>query len=303
MAGPPPERTPRSRRILKVAIVAAGLGFVGLGALALFVGGRLTAPCPAVIGDAPPDLQAKELELRDADGRAVRGWGVRAEPSKGVVVLLHGIRGSRRSMIARARFLRAGGYSSVLIDLHAHGESDGDAITLGVREGASVKAAVEHARARHPDEPLLALGVSLGGAAALLAPPLGLDGLILESVYPDIESAVKNRVRVHLGALAGLPTWLLLRQVSPRLDVELDALRPIDRIGSLTCALFILGGELDPHTPPRETRELFDAATSDKQLWIVDGAGHVDLYGSAQQEYEDRVLTFLDHCTSGPGGR
>jgi len=38
---------------------------------------------------------------------------------------------------------------------------------------------------------------------------------------------------------------------------------------------------------------LFNAAAEPKQLWLVDGAAHVDLHAVNKDEYEKRVLEFL----------
>ena len=84
------------------------------------------------------------------------------------MLLLHGIHADRRAMLGRARFLHYFGYSVLLIDLHAHGESAGEAITFGVAEADDARAALCYLRERLPQEPVALLGASLGGAALLL---------------------------------------------------------------------------------------------------------------------------------------
>ena len=281
------------RRCFNLAAAIMAIAVLSLAVMSWLVGGRLIAPSPTNIGTPPAELDAQEIELIDRSGRIVRGWSVSADSPVGVVVLLHGLRGSRRSMTSRAVFLKSAGYSSILIDLHAHGESDGDRISLGARESESMQAAVDHARNRYPGKPIVVLGVSLGGASAVLAPELEVDGLVLESVYADIERTVRNRVRVRLGAFAALPAWLLVRQIPLRLGVGVDDLRPIDRIRSIDCDVLVIGGELDAYATPDEARDLFEAGPGDNELWIIEGAGHVDFYGFAAEEYEERLLRFL----------
>ena len=76
-----------------------------------------------------------------------------------------------------------------------------------------VRAAVNFAREHHPGEPVALLGVSLGGAAALLASPLPIDALIVESAFPTISEAIHNRIPAALGPLRCVPAWLLLAPV------------------------------------------------------------------------------------------
>jgi fermentation-respiration switch protein FrsA (DUF1100 family) len=50
----------------------------------------------------------------------------------------------------------------------------------------------------------------------------------------------------------------------------------------------------DEHTTPAETWALFAKAPEPRQLWMVPGAAHVDLYRVAPEEYRRRVLAFLE---------
>jgi len=91
-----------------------------------------------------------------------------------------------------------------------------------------------------PGERVGALGISLGGAAALLGPaPLDVDALVLESVYPDIDAALANRLRAALGGIVGpvaapvlAPLFKLLLP-PPILGVRPAELQPVDRIGEV----------------------------------------------------------------------
>ena len=157
--------------------------------------GVLVAPCPSAIGDPPADLNATAFTLNSESGSMISGWHTQPEHSNGVIVLLHGIRGSRLSMVDRARLLHNHGYATVLIDLQAHGESSGDTITVGHLEKHDVRAAVEFARHEHPNERIGVIGVSLGGAAAVLASPLDIDALAIESVYSNITDATTQSCR------------------------------------------------------------------------------------------------------------
>lgn len=282
---------------------ALALGLVGLTAglaASWWMAGQLMAPAPfksaLVPGGLPDELAAISFAVQDERDRSVRGWRIPADtasPALGVVVLMHGIRGNRNGMVSRARFLAEAGYATILIDLHAHGESEGERITMGDQERFSARAAVRFARSTYPAQPLAVIGVSLGGAAAALASPLGVDAMVLESVFPDIESAIEHRVAAKLGPLSALPSWLLLAQLEPRLGVPRSSLRPIDRVAEVGCPLLIASGAKDPHTPASETQRLYEAAVLPKQLWLVADAAHVDLHGAATGDYEARILTFL----------
>ena len=126
---------------------------------------RFVAPAHATVGAPPADLHCESVTLVSEFGAQIAGWYVPADGKRGVVVLLHSIRCSRLNLVQRARLFRDAGYAVLLIDLRAHGESSGDEITFGYLERHDVRAAVEFAKSRHPDEPIAVDGSSLGGAA------------------------------------------------------------------------------------------------------------------------------------------
>ena len=140
------------------------MGLVGL----YGVGWELSRPVPARIGPAPVELQAEAITFRSESGSMIRGWLSRGTTHGGVVLLLPGVRANRLAMVDRALVLHAAGYSTLLIDFQATGESPGDAITFGWRERLDVIAAVQTLRRMLPGEPIGIIGTSLGGAATLL---------------------------------------------------------------------------------------------------------------------------------------
>jgi uncharacterized protein len=285
----------RRKRKLLALILLAGL-LAGTGIL-LYVGYALAAPMPAVIGPPPPDLQAETIEIPSPSGSRLRGWLCRVPGSRGVVILMHGVRANRLSMVERARLFRANGYSVLLFDFQAHGESPGEHITFGSLESRDARAALDRVRREFPGQPVAAVGTSLGGAAAILAdPPLPLRAMVLESVYPTIEEGTANRLRIRFGPLGPPLAPLLLAQLRPRLGISLASLRPIDRIRRVRCPVFVLSGTRDEHTTADETRALFARAPEPKRLWLVPGAAHVDLLRFAGKEYERRILGFLDEA-------
>ncbi len=268
--------------------------------LSWFVGSQLIAPFRVVIGPPPQDLNASEFSLSSDSGATISGWHSVPDECRGVVVLIHGIRASRLKMLDRSRLLHTAGYATVMIDLQAHGASTGDTITVGHLEREDVRAAVRYARQQHPQRPIGVIGVSLGGAATLLASPLDVDAVVLEAVFAEVSTAISNRVSARLGPLSPLPTALLLAQLKLRLGISPAELRPIDQIAQVGCPLLIMSGRDDLYTPVTETQQLFAAAAEPKQLVLIDNAAHVDLHRHAPHQYQQAVLDFFDQHLSQP---
>ena len=258
------------------------------------IGWALAAPVQTDVGKPPQDLGARPIEFKSKSGATVHGWWCPTTTSRGAVLLLPGIRANRLSMVERARFLRRADYSVLLIDFQATGETKGDHITFGWKESCDALTGVNFVHNVDPQDHVAIIGSSLGGVAALLAtPPLKVDALVLEAVYPTIEIATRNRMENYVGAFGRMLTPLLLGQLQVRLGVSATQLRPVDHIADVECPVLIMSGEKDRNTRPADTQILFERARSLKQLWFVSNAGHVDLHRAAREKYETRVLAFL----------
>jgi fermentation-respiration switch protein FrsA (DUF1100 family) len=279
---------PRGWLALAGLALACGAGAVWA------VGSKLAAPVPRAIGPPPPELSAESVEFASGSGSFLRGWLVRGAPGRGVVVLAHAVRGSRLDMLPRAAFLTRAGHSVLLFDQQAHGESPGRFISFGWLEAHDAAAAVGFAAERLPGESIGYLGVSQGGAAALLSPaPLPVSALVLEAVYPTLAEAVAARLRIRLGALGPPLAPLLLLQLRPRLGVSADVLRPIEGIRAVRAPILLIAGGRDAHTPLAESERLFGAAPGPKELWVLPEAAHRDFHRVAGAVYEERILDFF----------
>lgn len=264
---------------------------------AWYVGGKLLAPRQRKIGPPPVEFPCEKVSFHSESGAEIHGWfrkaGTGMNSSRGVVVLAHGIRGSRLDSIPRAQILAKLGYSTLLIDLQGHGESQAEQITLGWLEQHDLHAAVRFAKSVCPGERVAVIGFSLGGAAAVLGSPLEIDALVLEAVYPTLEQAIDNRTQHRLGLLGPAASWALLAQLEPRTGIVPRDLRPIDRVSQVECPVLVMGGGDDWHTTPEQTRQLYDAAAEPKQLVIWDGLGHGDFAQTQPERYEKIVGDFL----------
>lgn len=274
-----------------IALIVAALGFP---ASVFLVGEVLSHPAHMTIGQPPSDLHAVSVEMYSASGQPVFGWMVRGRPGVGAVLLLHGVRANRIEMLDRARFLGSLGYSVLLIDLPAHGESAGEHITYGIAESQGVAAALAYLSHELPAENIGVIGVSLGAASFVLSKPtVPLSAVVLESMYPTIQEAVADRLDIYLGPLGPSLAPFLLWQLPLRLGISAEQLRPIVALPLLHAPLMVVAGSVDRHTTLAETKRIYAAANEPKEMWIVESAAHVDLYAFNPKAYEEKVATFF----------
>jgi len=258
-----------------------------------YAGNILSAPHKGPLSEPAKDLLAEDFYSASSGASLVKGWLIKGD-APGVIILLHGLRSDRRQMLDRARFLTKAGYTVILPDLQAHGESPGRRITWGYRESRGVKQTIAYVRETFPSEPVAIIGVSLGGAASLLGEvPAKVDALILESVYSEIKRAIENRLVIYLGKPGMILAPLFCWQIQAWHNIPLASLSPISSIKNLTSPVLIMAGTKDRRTRLRETLDLYEAAPGKKSLWLIEQARHQDLHRFSPAEYQRRVLHFL----------
>ena len=136
-------------------------------------------------------LEFREVTFKSHDGLTLFGRFIPAR-NHATIILIHGLGSANNDMLVYAEFLVNAGYGVFMIDLRAHGSSDGDTSTYGWREADDVVGAVDYLQTRldvHGDK-IGAFGISLGAQAALRA-ALKTDkirALVLEGLGPMVLS-------------------------------------------------------------------------------------------------------------------
>src|SRR5205807_6301621 len=231
------------------------------------------------------------------DGVKLAAWYVPRPGARAAVVVCHGYRASRQDVASLLPFLHRAGFAAVTFDFRGMGTSEGNLCSFGRAEKEDVRTAVRYLRAHAGigSGKVGALGLSMGGAAAIMAaaeePDIG--AVVADSAFARLDEMVPQRLS-RLGCagplLACSTQWWGERMAG----FSVCAVAPAAVAAQISPRpLLLIHGEMDTHTPPAQSKELYAAAHEPKQLWIVPGAEHVGCYDTARQEYERRVTQFF----------
>jgi uncharacterized protein len=283
--------SPLRKRLL--ILVLLGL-FAGLSLIIAF-GQLATQPTPSIV----PKLADNEVELAlkstDEVVIAASFFPTTAKDAP-IILMLHGNGASRAQFRNHAAWLNNAGYAAMAIDLRGHGESLGGKKSFGLFEANDARVALGWIKANYPRSKVAVIGVSLGGASALLGDkgPLAADALVLQAVYPDIDRAIYNRIASRIGsplATAGAPTLTL--QSRFLYGVPSEQISPIKAAKKYKGPVLVIGGANDVYTPPNETHELQKAFPGETSLWIAPGLGHDQMSDTNDAAYQEQVLSFF----------
>lgn len=240
-------------------------------------------------------LRVQPVRFASLDGTHLAGWYIAGELPL-AAILAHGYGSRREEMLPHAAFLHDAGYSVLLFDFRACGESDGAAVTMGALERQDLLGAARFLRVQPhlATAPFVVLGVSMGAVAAILAAAQSNEfvAVVAESAYKSIESVVSQSFRYFIGLPPFPAAPLTVRLTERRLGFRSRDVCPETAVTRLKAPLLLIHGLDDVLIDPANSRALH-GARPDSELWLVEGAAHARAYQRAPEEYRQRVLDFF----------
>lgn len=222
-------------------------------------------------------LPFETLHLVAEDGVKLHGWFVPCSGSRRTMLILHGNAGNIGHRLSWIEILHALGSRVLIIDYRGYGMSEGKPFEDGLYRDARAAAAWWAERVKGPDEGLILIGESLGGAVAVdLATHVRPSALILQSSFPTAWDMAKTLFPIGL--------------LQPLTGVRFDSAAKIRSVG---CPKLFIHGSRDEIVPFRLGRKFFDLSPEPKQFWEVPGAGHNDLIWAAGPAYSRTIAEFL----------
>ena len=280
------------RSTLKAFVVAMSCFAIG----SWIIADVLIAPAPSKVTWPTREAFAPEnVTFLATDGIRLKGWFLPQVNSNRAVVLLHGVRANRDSMLARANWLHGLGYNVLLYDARGCGESDKAELSFGCFETRDLLGSLQWLQTRGMTQ-VACIGCSQGAATVLLASgelPGSVRAVVAEASYATLRDTVDDHFRVHTGLPGGYFGALAVPMAEWKLGLNMDDVSPLREISKLKVPVYLIGGTSDDLAPPASTHQLYDAATCEKKLWMVPWAGHADFFSYAQGEYQQRIGDFL----------
>jgi uncharacterized protein len=283
-------------RHMLVLLITLSLGYFGVGLLVVL---GMTSPSrkssestPASVG-----LGYREVEFLSTDGVRLSAWWVPAEGSSLATVLVPGWGGYKfdENLLQTLPVYHDAGYSVLLMDLRAQGESDGTRRTLGYREVRDVRGALAWLqRQGYALDQVVLHGWSMGGATVLRAAPgTGVAAVVEEAGYADLPILLKGEIPEFVRFGRPLrPAILLAGRLFPDFDPwDVVPKKEAAELSVEGVPLFIIHS-IEDDIVPYEQASILAAAYPEASVWKLEGYGHVEAY--EHPEYAQRLRAFLD---------
>ena len=245
------------------------------------------------------DYSTEEFQFSSFDGILISGIRlVPHNPNGHIILVCHGLAHDKYSGVRYVQYLLRAGYTLVLIDFRNHGQSEGKITTYGFYEKRDLLGVIRNIRESGFKGRIGILGASMGASIALLT--AGdcdeINALVLDSPF----SSLKRISTEWACQVTRCPEAVL--QLSIRLaycwlylayHFWVPEIEPAAVARKLQCPVFLIHGAADKKISAYHSRTIYDNLTAEKELWVVEDAGHLEAYLTCSQEYEKRVLGFF----------
>ncbi len=313
--------------VVAINLLLAGIALVGFGAVSalrsrrrvgalagsavvlLVLAATVSIVAPAVAATNVPSteitstpsalgLEYQSVTLTTTDGVELAAWYIPGTKRAGAVVM-HGAGSTRSDVLDQAAVLARSGYTLVLIDARGHGDSRGTAMDFGWYGNLDIAAGTAFLASRPEVDPgrIGVVGFSMGGEEAIGA--AAADPRI-RAVVAEGATARQAADNAWLSDVYGWRGWVQ-EQVEKVQDGITDYLTEASPPTVLRSAvaqspgasfLLITAGNVDDEG---HAASYIQAAASDRvTVWNVEGADHTGGYDTQPDDWEQRVVEFLD---------
>ena len=247
-------------------------------------------------------VKRQKLVKESSDGYSLAAEQFFAkEDSHKWVLLLHGYTGWKEEMYPFAYWYYGQGFHVVVPDLRCQGESEGDFIGMGWTDHFDGMLWLEYILAQDSSAEIVIHGQSMGAAAALMmagtSPPKNVKMVISDCAYTDAYSMFGEKITewFSLPAFPIVDTARLLLKLRGGYDLK-DA-SAIHAVKKSAVPILFIHGDQDAMVSVQMAKELYQAANCEKELLIVEGAGHAQSQDKDPKAYFGAIRTYLDKYT------
>ncbi len=234
------------------------------------------------------------------DGLKLHATWFPQQNQKKVVICFHGYTSKGMSdYIGLSDYYFKKGYSMLLVDERAHGESEGKYIGFGCLDRLDALKWIEWVIENCGEEVQILLhGTSMGGATVLMTSGLKLPkqvkGIISDCAFTSPKEVFTHVLKkmIHLPAFPMMPlSDLFNRKLA---GYGLDECNAAEEVKKAECPILMIHGSGDTFVPCSMCEKIYENIASTKQKLIIEGAAHAECYYKDTAKYEQALDSFIE---------
>ncbi|MCM8711839.1 alpha/beta hydrolase [Clostridium sp. SYSU_GA19001] len=254
------------------------------------------------------DIQREEVSVASKNNYKLYGTYIKnPKATNNTIILLHRLGGSRWSSMKYTDMYLDKGFNVLVYDGRHHGYSGGDNVTYGFYEKDDLDKWVDWVYRKNKGGIIGVHGESTGAAAALLHSKINenkkkVSFYIADSAFSDLNEFFTIRIKQDYNLKSNLlikPLIFYIDKINKlKNGFYLTEVSPINIVGNIKTPIMFIHGANDTYVPKTMSEDLYKAKSGTKQIYIAPASDNNEAYLNNQDEYRDRVYTFIDSVIS-----
>ena len=246
---------------------------------------------------------AIEIDIISQDNLKLHGYQVYNPIKKSDiwVILAHGYMGSSFEMVKYAKKFIELGYNTLLVDLRAHGKSEGKYIGMGWKDRNDILSWINKLCFYNPQCKIILYGTSMGAATMMMTSGEKLPSNVKMCIEDCGYSSVKKQFRMMLNTLKPFIANYLMSAANViskmKVGYGFEEASCLKQIKNAKIPILFIHGDKDKFVPFEMLDELYETANNPKEKLVISDAGHVesskinpDLYWSTINKFIKKYL-------------
>ena len=239
-------------------------------------------------------IPCQEVWIKSDDGLNLFGRYY-DQGSTTTVVLVHGYQSnSYNNFSSLLKYFLSLQYNVCMIDQRAHGLSGGHFTTCGAKEQYDVLNWISWLEENTASEHVFLYGISMGATTVGLASDkirsVKVKGLMMEAGFTSFYDELVWCMEHVFTKKAALNYILLCIDFFLKADIKESTLQTLAKT---KIPVLFLYGDKDKDVPTDHTRQNYLACASEKELCVVEGAGHTMCHMIGKESVEKKLRDFI----------
>lgn len=241
----------------------------------------------------------KDVYIKSEDGLKLHGYEVENKNGNGnYIIACHGYSGSANDMARYAKWYYSMGYSLIIPDARAHGESEGNVRGMGWLERRDIPIWISKILTEHKEVEIALFGISMGAATVMMTSGEKLPEQVKAVIEDCGYSSAWDEFQKQLKNMFHLPSFPLMNVASLvtkiRGGYSLKEASAVNQLRNCKLPVLFIHGSKDDFVPFEMLDIVYEAAKTEKIKMAFDGAGHAMSSTKDPENYWNAVRSFLN---------
>ena len=242
---------------------------------------------------------AREIDILSQDNLRLHGYSVLNPIKKSDiwVILAHGYMGRAYEMVKYAKKFIEMGYNTLLIDLRAHGKSEGKYIGMGWKDRFDILSWINKLCFDNPQCKIILYGTSMGAATMMMTAgeqlPVNVKMCIEDCGYSSVQKQFRMMLKTIKPCIADYLMTASSLVAKLKVGYHFNEASSLKQIQKAHIPILFIHGDKDKFVPYEMLDELYEKANFPKEKLVIKNAGHVESSKINPDLYWSTVSNFI----------